>query len=104
MKTSGKTTYPKKIIGVEAVHVGNSLSLDGYGSKVLVTGVFRYDEPEDSPDRFLTCNKRLQSLGGLRATDGLEVHVWLSRYGRFSFVGEEVSDASLIDFSAIKTV
>jgi len=88
-------------IGSEATYIGDSPAVSGPGSRVLVTGIFRYDEDENSDDRFVNDNKQLAELGGVRSCDGAEVHAWLEKEGRWSFVGQEIEDISTLQISSV---
>ncbi|RJO66013.1 MAG: hypothetical protein C4523_14300 [Myxococcales bacterium] len=92
-------TVPQ-IVGSEAVYLGDEVRLGGHGARVKITGVFKRGvDPATVPDMdaedgvvFITDNDMLAKLGGVRPGDGAEVHVWLPTLGRWSFVGEEVTD------------
>ncbi len=89
-----------RIIGTETTYIGLEKRLGGHGVRMLITGIFRYDEKskltmyEDSEDSHITDNDHLALLGGVRPGDGAEVHVWNDRKNRWGFVGEEVEDVS----------
>ena len=95
MKKSTKTT---KIIGTETTYIGHERRLGGHGVRMLITGIFRYEEKRkltlygDGEDTYITENDHLARLGGVRPGDGAEVHVWNDRENRWGFVGEEVED------------
>jgi len=95
-----KNTSIPKIIGTETTYIGHEKRLGGHGVRMLITGIFRYDEKtkltmyEDSEDSYITDNDHLARLGGVRPGDGAEVHIWNERENRWGFVGEEVEDVS----------
>jgi len=89
-RTKQNEEQAPKIIGMETTYIGHERRHGGHGAKMLVTAIFRYDEDEDSPDSYVTDNERLAELGGLRPEDGVEIHAWLPKQKRWSFVGDEL--------------
>ena len=92
------------VIGAITWYTGSDPRFSDPDTLMLVTAVFRYDEPEDSPDRFITDNARLEQLGGVRPGDGIEVHVWDGETGEWGSVGEEITDITELEmFQDIKS-
>ena len=85
------------VIGVITWYLGKEKRYGGYGAKHLITGIFRYDEPEDSPDRRVVENARLAQLGGVRRQDGAEVRIWDPELGKWGFVGQEITDITVLE-------
>ena len=87
-----------KIIGMETTYIGHERCHGEHGQKAMVTAIFRYDEDEDSDNRHVTDNIQLARLGGVRAKDGAEIHIWLPKDNRWCFVGDELT--SVLDLAA----
>ncbi len=85
------------VIGTSSRYVGTDKRFSDPDTLMLITCVFRYDEPEDHPDRIVTDNKRLEKLGGIRPGDGVEVHIWNSETGDWGAVAEEITDISTLE-------
>ena len=85
------------VIGAITWYTGSDRRFSDPDTLMLITGVFRYDEPEDSPDRFITDNIRLEQLGGIRSVNGVEVHVWNGETGEWGAVGEEITDITELE-------
>ena len=87
-------TKPKngRIIGSATRYLGHETCHGGHGAKVLVAAVLRRTADPDDPDSYVTSNSRLDALGGVRRGDGAEVHVWLPKDKRFSWVANEIED------------
>ncbi len=100
MKTETQTN--QKIIGQETTYIGHDHRLGKHGEKVLVTGIFRYDEDEDSDDQYIIDDDRLAELGGVRPQDGAEIKVWIETKNRWSFIGDELE--TITDLECFSTL
>jgi len=87
-----------KIIGMQTAYFGRDRRHGEQGQKAMVTAIFRYDEDEDSDNRCVMDNEQLADLGGVRAQDGAEIHIWLPKENRWCFVGDELT--SVLDLAA----
>jgi hypothetical protein len=106
-KTTGKirSKNAQKVIGMVTTYFGNERLHVDYGTKVLITAVFKrkFDKrlvPDHDPEFnyiYVTDNDELQRLGGLDLADIVEVRFWHPTENRWCPVCDKVGDLRVLE-------